>query len=83
MVAQAQHQLVVAVVAEALVPKVMDVVRSPGGRSVTVLRGRGRDLVRPPQFLGVPMEPGREILLLVVEAAIARGGPRGRGDRPA
>jgi nitrogen regulatory protein P-II 1 len=70
MVAKAEHQLVVAVIAEALVPKVMDVVRSTGGRSVTVLRGRGRDLVRPPQFLGLPIEPGREVLLLVVEAPL-------------
>ena len=89
MVESGGHQLVIAVVAEALVPKVMDVVRAEGGRSVTVLRGRGRDLVRPPQFLGVPIEPGREVLLLVVDGsmvprimdAIERAGELTRRDR--
>jgi len=64
-----RYQLVIAIMAEALVAGAMEAVRAAGGRSVTVLRGRGRDLVNPPSFFGVPIEPGREILMLVVDSA--------------
>ena len=65
------HQLVVAIVAEELAAKVMDAARDAGGRAVTVVRGRGRDLVRPPTFFGMPIEPSREILYLVTDHASA------------
>ena len=62
------HELVIAVVAESRVPKVMEAARSAGARAVTALRGRDRDLIQPATFLGAPIEPGREILFIVIEA---------------
>lgn len=63
----AGFELVIAIVAESLVPKVMEAARAAGARAVTALRGRGRDLVQPARFLGAPIEPGREIVFIVIE----------------
>lgn len=62
-----RYALVMAIVEEALAEKVTDAARLAGARAVTALRGRGRDLVRPRLFLGAPIEPGREILILVLD----------------
>ncbi len=70
------YRLLIAVVDDALTPKVVDIVQRVGGQATTVVRGRGRNLIASPTFLGMPIEGQRELLYLVVEAdrahAIAR-----------
>lgn len=70
-----------------LTPVIVETVRRVGGQAITVLRGRGRNLVAAPVFLGIPIESEREMLFLVVEAdrahALAREVHRaGDLDRP-
>jgi len=66
-VATNAHRLVITIVDQRLTGRIVDVVRKVGGQAVTIVRGRGRDLVMPPTFLGIPVEPEREVLYLVLE----------------
>lgn len=65
---EVSFRAVIAIVDERLTPTVVDVVRRVGGQAVTVMRGRGRNLVTGSTFLGLPIESERELLFLVVEA---------------
>jgi len=62
------YRLIITIVDQRLTGPIVDVVRKVGGQAVTIVRGRGRDLVMPPTFLGIPVEPEREVLYLVLEA---------------
>lgn len=63
-----RYRLVITIVDQRLTPAITDVVRRVGGQAITVVRGRGRDLFDPPNFLGMPIERERELLYLVVAA---------------
>jgi nitrogen regulatory protein P-II 1 len=63
-----RFRLVITIVDQSLTPTITDVVRQVGGQAITVVRGRGRDLFDPPNFLGMPIERERELLYLVVDA---------------
>jgi len=67
-VSELSYRAVIVIADERLTAKVVDVVRRVGGQAITVLRGRGRNLVSAPVFLGVPVESPRELLFLVIEA---------------
>ena len=67
-VSDKSFRAVIAIVDERLTSEVVDVVRRVGGQAITVMRGRGRNLVSGPMFFGVPVESQRELLFLVVEA---------------
>jgi nitrogen regulatory protein P-II 1 len=61
-----RFRLVVTIIAEELTPRIVDIIKQTGGQAITVVRGRGRDLVTPATFLGIPIEPERELLFLVL-----------------
>lgn len=61
-------RIVISIAEERLTPKIVEVVRRVGGQAITVVRGRGRNLITSPTFLGMPVESERELLYLVIEA---------------
>lgn len=62
-----KHQLIVAITAEGEASKLMEAAKEAGAEGGTILRGRGTGIHESSRFLGVPIEPGKDILLVLIE----------------
>jgi nitrogen regulatory protein P-II 1 len=84
------YQLIVAIVSQGRCPTLVTAAKAAGAEGATILRGRGTGVHESSTFLGVPIEPEKDVLLVliprdqtdtVVDAMVRAGklGEPGRG----
>ncbi len=59
--------LIIIIVKKGFSEKVVKVAQSVGAKGSTVINGRGSSIHETTRILGVPIEPEKEIILIVVE----------------
>jgi nitrogen regulatory protein P-II 1 len=67
----ADNQLIVTIVPRGWAQKVISAAQEAGAAGATVVYGRGTGIHERKSLLGVPIQPEKEIVLTVVQAAIA------------
>ncbi|RZN33649.1 MAG: P-II family nitrogen regulator [Methanophagales archaeon ANME-1-THS] len=60
-------QLIVVVVETGRASALMEAARAAGAEGGTVLHGRGTGIHEQSKFLGIPIEPEKEILIILIE----------------
>jgi nitrogen regulatory protein P-II 1 len=66
------YQLIVAIVSQGHCPTLVTAAKDAGAEGATILRGRGTGVHESSTFLGVPIEPEKDVLLVLI--------PRGQTD---
>jgi nitrogen regulatory protein PII len=61
------YQLIVVVVEAGRASAIMEAARAAGAEGGTVLHGRGTGIHEHSKFLGIPIEPEKEILMILIE----------------
>jgi len=72
MLSECTFQLVVAVVETGRASALMEAARAAGAEGGTVLHGRGTGIHEHSKFLGIPIEPEKEILIILIETTTTR-----------
>ncbi|HDS64067.1 MAG TPA: P-II family nitrogen regulator [Methanofollis liminatans] len=67
MICEGCKDLIVTIVKKGWADQVMQAARNAGSEGGTVLMGRGTGIHEMQSFLGIPIEPEKEIVLIVVE----------------
>lgn len=67
MICEGSKDLIVTIVKKGWADQVMQAARNAGSEGGTVLMGRGTGIHEMQSFLGIPIEPEKEIVLIVVE----------------
>jgi nitrogen regulatory protein P-II 1 len=62
-----RFQLIVTVVPQGSASRIVEAAKSAGARGGTILRGRGTGVHESGRFLGIPIEPEKELILVLVE----------------
>ena len=62
-----EYDLIVVIVKNGISEKVVKVAREVGASGSTVIKGRGSSVHETAKILGMPIEPEKEIILMVVE----------------
>ena len=62
-----EYKLIVIVVKKGMAERVIKVAQKVGARGSTIINGRGSSVRETIKILGVPIEPEKEIILMVVE----------------
>ncbi len=62
-----KYDLIVIIVKKGLSDKVVDYAQSVGAKGSTVINGRGSSIHETTSIFGMPIEPEKEIILIVVE----------------
>jgi len=65
-----QSDLIIAVVNRGFADKVMDVARAEGAKGGTVMQGRGTAAPDSELFLGIAIQPEKEVVMIVAEHEI-------------
>lgn len=60
-------QLIVTIVAQGRSGPLVEAAKGAGAEGVTILRGRGSGVHEASKFLGIPIEPEKDILLVLIE----------------
>jgi nitrogen regulatory protein P-II 1 len=61
-----RFQLIVTIVAQGQSEPLIDAAKGAGAEGVTIVRGRGSGINESGKFFGVPIEPEKEILLILI-----------------
>lgn len=64
---QKDFDLIIIIVKKGFSEKVVKVAQAAGAKGSTVINGRGSSIHETTKILGVPIEPEKEIILIVVE----------------
>jgi nitrogen regulatory protein P-II 1 len=64
---EVSFQLIVAIVAQGRASKIMAAAKEAGAEGGTIVRGRGSGIHESDRFFGVPIEPEKDILLVLIE----------------
>jgi nitrogen regulatory protein P-II 1 len=65
-----RFQLIVTIVAQGHASRIVEAAKAAGARGGTILRGRGSGVHESSRFFGVPIEPEKELILVLVERKI-------------
>lgn len=68
---ESEFQLIVAVVETGRASAIMEAAKAVGAEGGTVLHGRGSGIHEHSMFLGTPIEPEKEILMVLIKKAHA------------
>ncbi len=66
------HDLIVTIVKKGRVERVIEASKKAGAEGGTIIPGRGTGIHESKKFLGIPIEPEKEILLTLVPKEITR-----------
>jgi nitrogen regulatory protein PII len=66
-----RFRLLVAIVSQGACPPLVDAAKAAGAEGATIVRGRGTGLHEGAKFLGVPIEPEKDVVLVLVPEAAA------------
>lgn len=66
---ESEFQLIVAVVETGRASALMDAARKAGAEGGTIFHGRGTGIHEHNKFFGTPIEPEKEILMILIEKA--------------
>jgi len=61
------HDLIAVIVKKGLSEKVLDFAKRAGAEGGTILYGRGTGIHEKAKLLGIPIEPEKEIILIVID----------------
>lgn len=67
---ECKFQLIVVVVERGRASGIMEAARGVGAEGGTILHGRGTGIHEHSTFLGIPIEPEKEILMILAETSI-------------
>ena len=59
-------QLIVAIVSQGRCPRLIEAAKGAGAEGATIVRGRGTGVHESATFLGVPIEPEKDVLLVLI-----------------
>ncbi len=65
-----RFQLLVTIVSQGQATRIVEAAKSAGARGGTILRGRGSGVHESGRFFGVPIEPEKELVLVLVPRTI-------------
>lgn len=68
---ETRFRLVVAIVPEGGTSPIVEAAKKAGAEGATIVPGRGSGVHEGAKFLGVPIEPEKEILLILVDRGVA------------
>jgi len=68
-----RFQLLVAIVPQGKCAPLVDAAKGAGAEGATIVRGRGTGLHESAKFLGVPIEPEKDVVLVLVPSDVAEG----------
>jgi nitrogen regulatory protein P-II 1 len=71
MTERTRFQLLVAIVTQGKCGPIVDAAKDAGAEGATILRGRGTGPHEGAKFLGLPIEPEKDVLLVIVPTDIA------------
>lgn len=60
------YQLIVAIVSQGRCPALVTAAKEAGAEGATIIRGRGTGIHESAHFLGVPIEPEKDVLLVLI-----------------
>jgi len=61
------HDLIVVIVKKGLSEKIIDSAKNAGAEGSTIIFGRGAGIHEKAKLLGIPIEPEKEIILIVID----------------
>ncbi len=67
MLSECKFQLIVVVVETGRASALMEAARAAGAEGGTIFHGRGTGIHEHNKFLGIPIEPEKEILMILIE----------------
>lgn len=67
---QDRFQLIVTIVSQGHASHVVEAAKAAGARGGTILRGRGSGVHESGRFFGVPIEPEKELVLVLVPRSL-------------
>ncbi|MBE0516173.1 MAG: P-II family nitrogen regulator [Methanophagales archaeon] len=67
MLSESRFQLIVVVVETGRASAIMEAARAAGAEGGTILHGRGVGIHEHSKFFGIPIEPEKEILMILIE----------------
>jgi nitrogen regulatory protein P-II 1 len=65
-----RFQLIVTVVPQGSASRIVEAAKAAGARGGTILRGRGTGVHESGRFFGIPIEPEKELVLVLVERVL-------------
>lgn len=68
---QTQHDLIVAIVKKGFNTEVVKAAKKAGARGATIIYGRGSGIHDTKKLWGIPIEPEKDIILIVVDREIS------------
>jgi nitrogen regulatory protein P-II 1 len=60
------YQLIVAIVSQGRTTPLVNAAKGAGAEGATIIRGRGTGVHESAKFLGVPIEPEKDVLLVLI-----------------
>ncbi|MEX2502926.1 MAG: P-II family nitrogen regulator [Trueperaceae bacterium] len=66
-----RFKLIVAIVSQGRSTPLVDAAKAAGSEGATILRGRGSGVHEGARFLGLPIEPEKDVLLFLIDAGRA------------
>jgi nitrogen regulatory protein P-II 1 len=60
------YQLIVAIVSQGRAQPLVEAAKSAGAEGATIVRGRGSGIHESSTFLGLPIEPEKDVLLVLI-----------------
>lgn len=71
MAEEIRFRLLVAIVSQGACSPLVDAAKAAGAEGATIVRGRGTGLHESAKFLGVPIEPEKDVVLVLVPEGVA------------
>ena len=68
-----RFRLLVAIVSQGKCGPIVEAAKAAGAEGATIVRGRGTGLHESARFLGVPIEPEKELVLVLIGEDVAEG----------